>query len=390
MRQPADELEELRSQALLRQLRPLDSPQSPQMRLGANELLNFSSNDYLGLANSEFLREALKAAVDRHGAGSGAARLVCGTLAPHAALEEALAAFKGTEAALTFSSGYAAAVGAVTALVGKGDVVILDKLCHASLVDGARLSGATLRVFPHHNVEKLAHLLKWARAQVTTRGRILVVTESVYSMDGDVAPLAEMVRLKDEAGAWLLLDEAHAVGVLGSCGRGWAEACGVSPHIDVHLGTLSKAVGLSGGYVCGSRPIIDLLLNKARSFIYSTAPPPALAEAAQRVVTEMFLSDTGEQLRAALWRNIHELASARPDLGFSSPQSAILPLRVGEESAAVERSEVLRQAGFLVPAIRFPTVARGQARLRITLSASHTSVQIQALAGALASAGEKR
>ncbi len=382
MRAFESQLEELQHNDLFRDLRVLDSAQGPEIRIGDETLLNFSSNDYLGLANSPTLREAFHTAIDIWGTGSGASRLVSGTLAPHRDLEAALAAFKGAEAALTFSTGYTAAVGTLGAILTKGDVVILDKLSHACLIDAARLSGATLRVFPHNHLDKLEDLLRKTREKHPPSGdtRVLVVTESVFSMDGDRAPLAEIVALKEKYDALLLLDEAHALGVLGPGGRGLAEELGLSARVDLHMGTLSKGAGVSGGYLCASRPIIDTLINHARSFIFSTAPPPAVAATARRAL-EILGSEEGDRLRERLWSHLARLQTA---LDRKEPlESAILPWIVGEPARALELSQKLRADGFLVPAIRYPTVARDAARLRITLSAAHTAAQVDALAAAL-------
>lgn len=372
------QLDELRAQGLWRELRPLDEASGVTVRTAGQEWINFSSNDYLGLAGSAEMQNALAEGVARYGGGSGASRLVCGSHRAHAALEEALADFKGTEAALTFSSGFAVALGTIPALMGAEDTIILDKLSHASLVDAARLSGATIRVFPHNHLEKLERLLQ------TAKGRVLVVTESIFSMDGDAAPLEDIVALKNKFGAWLLVDEAHAVGVLGPQGRGLAAALGVDQQVDLHLGTLSKAFGLSGGYLAASRQVIDLLINRARSFIYSTAPPFHLAHALT-VILSLIRSERGEALRAqvlGIAKQAHDLLAS---MGVASPPgaAAILPLIIGEASRAVAVSSRLRDSGFLIPCIRYPTVARGSARLRITLSARHTAPQIQALGEAL-------
>lgn len=381
----ADELRQLEATNLRRKPRRYQGPQGSALTEDTAEgfartLINFSSNDYLGLANHPALLAAAAEGLAQHGLGAGAARLVCGTLAPHARLEERLAEFKGTEAALAFSSGYATAVGVIPALVGAGDVVILDKLSHASLIDGARLSGATIRVFPHNNLVKLADHLAWARAKFP-QARVLVVVESIYSMDGDAAPLEEIVRLKNENGAWLMVDEAHALGVRGRGGRGLAEALGVGDQVEVQMGTFSKALGVSGGYVCGSRALIDLLVNRARSFIFSTAPPPALAAAITAGI-DLLDSAEGEALRKKLWANIRELASALPE-GPDDPASAILPWIIGDAAEALGRADWLRQEGYLVPAIRYPTVAKGQARLRFTASAAHSPEDIEGLRKAL-------
>jgi len=356
---------DLQAQGLWRELRTLDQ-QGSVVHIEGRELINFCSNDYLGLASSETLREALLEGVARYGAGAGASRLVCGTLKPHRELEEALAAFKRTEAALTFTSGYAVALGTLPALVGPGDTVILDKLSHACLVDAARLSGATLRVFPHNHMGKLSKLLE------TAKGRVLIVTEAIFSMDGDACPLAEIIELKERHGAWLMLDEAHSVGVLGPQGRGLAAALGLEERVELHMGTLSKAFGLSGGYLAAARSVIDLLINRARSFIYSTAPPPCIAQAAQAALA-LISGPEGDRRRDALRSHLHFLNLESP------AASAILPVIIGDENQAMRVSARLRESGFLIPAIRFPTVARGSARLRITCTAAHRQDQLQSL-----------
>ncbi|MEZ5385189.1 MAG: 8-amino-7-oxononanoate synthase [Prosthecobacter sp.] len=374
----ASQLEELRAQGLWRELRPLDEVDGVMVRAEGREWVNFSSNDYLGLAGSPVLRSALEDGVAKYGAGSGASRLVCGTHRVHLKFEEALANFKGAEAALTFSSGFAVALGTIPALVGAGDTIILDKLCHASLVDAARLSGATIRVFPHNHLEKLDRLL------TTAKGHVLVVTESIFSMDGDASPLREIVELKSKHGAWLLVDEAHAVGILGPEGRGLAAELGIDDQIELQMGTLSKAFGLSGGYLAASRRVIDLLVNRARSFIYTTAPPPALAHAAMAAL-DVLSGPEGDVLRRTLQENAQLVNAIITGLGIQMPQvrSAILPVILGSETAAIRASASLRKLGFLIPCIRYPTVARGCARLRVTVSASHSAQQIQNLGRAM-------
>ena len=382
MRSYEDDLAPLHAAALHRTLRPLDTPQSSLVRVHGREVLNFSSNDYLGFANAGPVRDAYKQGLDLYGAGAGASRLVCGTLPPHAALERSLAAFKKTESALTFSSGYATAMGTIPALCGRGDFIILDKLSHACLIDAAKLSGATLRIFPHNHIAKLEHLLQWARSQSISTSRILVVTESIFSMDGDWADLWDIVRLKDTYGALLLLDEAHAFGIHGPSGRGLAAKLGLAARIDIQMGTFSKAAGLSGGYLCGSRALTDLLINCARSFIYSTAPSPALAHATEEVIRHWLPTAYGEDRRARLWNNLSCLTTAFEGR-IPEPASAIIPLMIGPESDALNLSAKLLEAGFLIPAIRYPTVARGRARLRLALTATHTTEQIDALAATL-------
>jgi len=381
----AEQLKALRAASLDRHLREISSSQGPEIEIDGQRFVNFSSNDYLGLANDPRLREAAMAAIDEFGVGAGASRLISGTQSPHVRLERALAKWKGTEAALCFSSGYAAALGTIPALVTKNDVVLLDKLCHASLIDGAKLSGAILRVFPHNSLRKLESLLEWARREHPGK-RVLIVTESVFSMDGDRAPLRELVKLKKRFDALLMLDEAHAVGVIGPNGRGLAAQENLNEDIDVQMGTLSKALGTSGGYICGSRDLIEWLINRARSFIYSTAPPPAIAAAALAAVN--FLSSSeGEERRLLLGERIKLMQELLPRTGLNKEQSAvssaILPWLVGDEQAALDLATALKSEGFLVSAIRYPTVAKGSARLRITVTAAHEENHIRSLCEAI-------
>jgi len=377
----------IRNQGLFRKLRRVDSPQGTRLRIGGQTLLNFSSNDYLGLANEPRLKEAAIKAVEKFGAGSGASRLICGSLAPHHELEETLAHFKGIEAALSFSSGYATAVGTICALLDKHDIIILDKLVHACIVDAARLSGATIRVFAHNDLADLKAKLKWAEKVQSPKSRVqnaactLIVTESLFSMDGDAAPLREIVALKEKYGAWLMVDEAHATGLYGKNRRGLAEELGVGGQIEIQMGTLGKALGASGGYICGSRTLIDFLINRARSFIFSTAPVPAAAAAATAGICFVQSAD-GQMRRKTLWTKVSELQSAIANWQSKIP-SAIIPLVIGDETKAVEAATALRARGIFVPAIRYPTVARGQARLRITLTAAHATEEINQLTAAL-------
>ncbi|MBE0541477.1 MAG: 8-amino-7-oxononanoate synthase [Verrucomicrobia bacterium] len=397
-------LDSIRQQGLFRELRRVDSAQGPRLQHGGRELINFSSNDYLGLANHPALKEAAIKSVEQFGAGSGASRLICGSLAPHHELEEALAAFKGTEAALTFSTGYAAALGTIPALLSKDDVVIVDKLVHACIVDAARLSGAKLRVFAHNDPNDLEDILKWARGNIQHPAfniqhprNVLVVTESVFSMDGDTAPLREIVALKEKYGAWLMVDEAHATGLYGPNRRGLAEELAVSDRIEIQMGTLGKALGASGGYICGSRALVDLLINRARSFIFSTAPVPAAAAAA-RAGVHLVQSREGAMRCEQLWQHVQVVGDDVRSLTLNTTQSerlltssptieakpsAIIPVIIGHESAAVAAATKLRAQGFFVPAIRHPTVARGAARLRITLTATHTAADVAQLTRAL-------
>lgn len=380
-----EQLEALRARSLDRHLREIGSAQGAEIEIAGRQLINFSSNDYLGLANAPMLRQAASAAIREFGVGAGASRLISGTQSPHVRLERALAKWKGTEAALYFSSGYAAALGTIPALVGKDDVIVLDKLCHASLIDGAKLSDAILRVFPHNHLAKLESHLGWARREHPDK-RVLVVTESVFSMDGDRARLRELVELKKCFDALLMLDEAHAVGVIGPNGRGLAAEENLSDDVDVQMGTLSKALGASGGYICGSRDLIDWLINRARAFIYSTAPAPAVAAAASAAI-DFLSSPEGEERRLLLWKKINLMQELLPrselNKKASVVSSAIFPWIVGDEQAALDLAAALQSERFLVPAIRYPTVAKGSARLRITVTAPHKEDQIQSLCQAI-------
>lgn len=377
------ELEDLRERSLFRRLREIESLNGPDMEFAGRKLVNFASNDYLGFASEPALREAAKAAIDQYGVGSGASRLVSGTLSIHLRVEERLAQFKQTEAALVFSSGYAAAVGTLGALCRRDDVVILDKLSHACLIDGAKLSGAVVRVFPHNHLGKLESHLRWARENYP-EARIIVVTESVFSMDGDWAPLQEIITLKNRFDALLLLDEAHAIGVIGHHGRGLASYLDLASQVDIQMGTLSKSLGCSGGYICGSRRLIDLLVNRARSFIFSTAPAPAVAASALAAI-ELLDSPAGERRRQALRRNLAQFAEEMPAI-FSEGrkvQSAIIPIILGSAKVALDAAQGLVEKGYFVPAIRYPTVPKDSARLRVTISARHTANQISGVCGLL-------
>jgi 8-amino-7-oxononanoate synthase len=381
-------LQDLRERSLYRQLRLVESPQGPIVQLNDRSVVNFSSNDYLGLANAPELREVARAAIEKWGVGAGASRLVCGTQVPHARLERSLAEWKDTEAALSFSSGYAAAAGAIPALLTKDDVAIADKLCHASLLDGVKLSGAILRVFPHNNLETLESHLAWAR-KTHPNARVLVLTESVFSMDGDVAPLKEIIELKDRFEAMLLLDEAHAVGVIGPNGRGLAAAEALDKRVEIQMGTMSKALGVSGGYICGSQELVEWLINRSRSFIFSTAPPPAVAETAAAAV-QILQSKAGDERRERLRGNLDLMRNVLAVTNNGAHQSAIFPWIIGDEQEALDAAENLLAKGVLVPAIRYPTVAKGKARLRITVTAAHEGAQISSLGKALSAQPRQR
>ncbi len=366
-------LADLETQHRRRRLFVSDLATGPLVRFEGKTRHNFASNDYLGLAAHPQVVAAALEATREFGAGAGASRLVIGTQRPHRELEEKIATFKNTAAALVFGSGYASSTGALQALATKNDVILLDKLSHACLVDGARLSGATIRPFHHNDPAHLEHHLQWAREK-HRQARVFIVTESVFSMDGDLAPLRDIVGLKDRYGAVLLLDEAHAVGVLGRGGRGLADQLGLAHRIEVQMGTLGKALGSSGGYLAGSRALIDLLVNRARSFIFSTAPPAATAAAASAAL-DLCAGPEGDQRRAKL-RGLAALLDP-------APPAAIHPVIIGREEDTLQAAEQMARLGFHLPAIRPPTVPAGTSRLRVSLSAAHDPEVVRTLAAAL-------
>jgi 8-amino-7-oxononanoate synthase len=362
-----EELAELSRLGLLRTLEPLASPQGPVVRIGGQSLVSFSSNDYLGLAADPRVGRAFAAGLDRWGVGSGASRLVVGDTEAHRKLEARLAAFEGSEAALVFNGGYPANLGLVQALVGRGDLVVSDALNHASLVDGCRLSRAEVVVVPHADVDAVAAALSRPGFR-----RKLVVTDAVFSMDGDLAPLAPLSEACAGAGAALLVDEAHATGVLGTRGSGLSEATGVRP--DVRMGTLGKALGGFGAYAATTRLVADLLVNRARSVVFSTTLPPALCEA---MVVAIDLLEHDPDIRPRLWRNIRRFVDGLRTLGFAAEaRSAIVPVVLGTPERAVRASGFLRERGLLVKPIRPPTVPEGTSRLRFALSAAHTEAHV--------------
>lgn len=372
------ELARLEEQGLRRRLAVRGGPQSAHVLLDGRELLNFGSNDYLGLAGDRRLAAATAAALNEEGFGSGASPLITGRSALHAHLEERLAEFEGTEAALLFNSGFAANMGTVAALAGPGDAVFADAKNHASLWDGCRLSRADVRVYPHADWQALDDLLsKAARYR-----RRLIVTDSLFSMDGDLAPLAELAELARHYDAMLMIDEAHATGVFGTRGRGVAEHLGVEDGVDVRVGTLSKALGCAGGFVAGSRALVEWLVNRARSYVFSTAAPACIAAAA---IAALDVVRDEPQRRAGLLAQADSLRRALAAQGWNVGRSAsqIIPLNVGEPARAMAMTASLRECGLLVPAIRPPTVPEGESCLRISLTCNHTPEMIATLSAAL-------
>jgi len=378
-----DRLRELEAQHLLRRLRLVESEPGPVATIEGRPVIVMASNNYLGLATHPLLKQAAIEATARFGVGAGASRLVSGTFPPHQDLEAALAKFKATEAALVFGSGYLANIGLMPSLIGPGGLILADRLCHASLIDGCRLSGANLRVFRHRDLAQLDTLL----ARRSPRRDTLIVTDGVFSMDGDLAPLPELVALAERYGARLVVDDAHGTGVMGLHGRGTLEHFGVESRIPFHMGTLGKALGTSGAYVAGPDSLIRYLVNTARSFIYTTAPPPGTA-AASLAALERLQAEPAR--RARLWDNRNHFHAGLKALGFrlADSQSPIIPVLIGEPQQALALAERLLERGVYAPAIRPPTVPAGTSRIRTTVTSEHTREQLDAVLAAFREAGQ--
>ncbi len=361
------ELEELKRQGLYRKLRRVEGEQASTLILDGKEVINFSSNNYLGLANHPALRAAAKAAIDRYGCSAVASRLISGNMVLHEELEAKIAALKGAEAALVFNSGFQANVGLIPTLAGEGDAIFSDALNHASIIDGCRLSRARTVVYSHYDLERLESGLKEAPAS----GRKLIVTETLFSMDGDEAPLAEIVELAERYGAMVMVDEAHATGVFGPNGAGVVAKLGLTERIAVQMGTLGKALGGFGAYVAGSRVLRELLINRCRSFIFTTSLPPAVLATAIAAIDLLYKEP---QRRLALWHNCRSLKEGLKRLGFSLGQSEsqILPVLIGDAQKCMAFSEKLLEKGVFAQGIRPPTVPPGTSRLRVTVMATHT------------------
>ena len=362
-----EELAALEAQGLRRRLRDMTGAQGRKIILDGKEVLNFCSNNYLGLADDPRLREAAVGCIQKEGIGSGASRLICGNMTAHRELEVTIARFKGAESCLVFSTGYMANVGIISSVFGRGDMIFCDRLDHASIIDGIILSQARFKRYPHNDMEALEEMLR------TTTGfrRRGIITDSIFSMDGDIAFLDKIVELARKYDCLVMIDEAHALGVMGKNGKGLAEHFGVEDKIDIQMGTLSKAAGSFGAYCCGSKELIEFLVNKARSFIYTTALPPAVAAASQKAI-EIIRDEP--MLRQKLWVNTDYFQKAILAIGFNtlSSQTPIIPIVVGGSAVAVEFSKRLLQQGIFVSAIRPPTVPQNTARLRLTVMATHT------------------
>jgi len=367
----AERLEELREHGLYRRLRLVEGPQGPRVLLDQQEVLLVCSNNYLGLADDPRVREAAAEAARRWGAGAGASRLISGNMEPHRDLERRLAAFKGYEGSLLFGSGYLANLGAISALAGRGEVVFSDELNHASIVDGCRLSRAEVFVYRHGDLEHLA----WGLHEAGQRAA-LIVTDGVFSMDGDVAPLAGLTELARRHRCRLMVDEAHATGAVGRGGRGSVAAAGLSDEVDLVVGTLGKALGSYGAYVCADAETVELLVNCARSFIFSTAPgPPAIGAAAAALA----LLEAEPELVGRLRDNAATLRKAltRSGLDAGTSRTQIVPVEVGEAEPTMALCERLLERGVFAQGIRPPTVPTGSSRLRLTVMATHSAAELE-------------
>lgn len=366
------EIKNLETRHLRRQLRIAESPSDTTITIEGRRFIAMASNNYLGLANHPAVNRAAIEAIEQWGVGAGAARLISGTMTPHHQLEQDLARFKQVEAALTFGTGYTTNLGLIPALIDRDGLILADRYCHASLIEACRLAKAKLRVFHHNDVEHLEKLLKKREKAHPT----LVVTEGVFSMDGDLAPLPELLTLCRQHEATLVIDDAHGTGVMGKNGRGTVEHFGVNPQDVIQMGTLSKAIGTGGGYVAGTTTLKDYLINTAKAFIYTTAQPPAIAAAALAAI-RIIQHETAR--REKLWKNRDTLHTALTGLGFqlTDTQSPILPIIVKSSQTALKMSQALYEAGVYVPAIRPPTVPKHSSRLRLTVSSEHTEEQLE-------------
>ena len=370
-----DELDELRRQHLYRPLRVLSSAQGPIVSVDDRRCINLASNDYLGLTHHPRLREAAIAAVRDFGVGSGAVRTIAGTLTLHEDLERTLAAFKGTEAVLTFQSGFSANTGVIPTITGEQDLIVSDALNHASIIDGMRLSKAPRKIYPHKDMDALRAILAEARAQGGLGGvphrLILIVTDGVFSMDGDIAPLPAIVEAAEEFEAAVFVDDAHASGVLGRNGRGTVDHFGLHGRVAVQVGTLSKAVGVLGGYVAGSQALRDILIQRARPFLFSTSHPPAVAAACREAIR--VLEDEPELIER-LWANTRRFKAELARLGFDTGMSEtpITPVMMGDSATAGRFSDRLLEEGVFAQPVVFPTVALDKARIRTIVTAAHT------------------
>jgi glycine C-acetyltransferase len=378
------ELESLRQQGLYRALRVLEGEQLPHATFDRRSVVNLSSNNYLGLATHPKLRQAMKDATEKYGVGSGAVRTIAGTMDVHMELERRLAAFKHVESVVVFQSGFAANAGTVSAILGKDDVIVSDELNHASIIDGCRLSRAAIRVFPHKDVDAARRILR----ELPPAQRKLLITDGVFSMDGDLGAVPDLCAAAEDYGAVMMVDDAHASGVFGAQGRGTVDHFKCHGRVDIQVGTLSKAMGVLGGYVAGSKPLIEFLYHRARPFLFSTSHPPGVAAAC---IAALDVLEQEPQWMAQLWENTRFFRAGLQGAGFNTgkSESPITPVIVGEAALAAQMSDRLFAEGVFAQSIGFPTVARGQARLRTIVTATHTTEDLQFALDAFARVGRE-
>ncbi len=382
----SDQLNELRAKGLAPRLRVLEGEQKPICTFDGKEVINLASNNYLGLTTHKALRKAALTAIKQYGVGAGAVRTIAGTMTVHAQLEEQIAKFKNTEACVVFQSGFTANAGTVAAILGKEDLIVSDELNHASIIDGCRLSRGTIKVFKHKDVKDCERILQ---ETADWQGKKLLITDGVFSMDGDIAPLPKLCDLAERYNCIMMVDDAHASGVLGRGGRGTIDHLGCHGRVHIQVGTLSKAVGAMGGYVCGSRDLIDYLYLRARPFFYSTGHPPSVITTCQAAFA-LLDSPEGEKLVKKLWANtkFFKRELKRRGFRFEGSETPIIPIHVGDAAKAFEFSRKLFDAGVYAPAVGYPTVAEGKARLRAIVSATHKRADLLRAADILAEVGK--
>ena len=378
----SDQLTELRAKGVAPKLRVLEGEQKPVCIFDGREVINLASNNYLGLTTHKSLRKAALDAVKRYGVGAGAVRTIAGTMKIHMELEEQIAHFKNVEACVVFQSGFTANAGTVSAVLGKEDLIISDELNHASIIDGARLSKAAIKVFKHKDVKDCERILQ---EHADFAGKKLIITDGVFSMDGDIAPLPQLCDLAEKFNCIMMVDDAHSSGVLGRSGRGTVDHLNCHGRVHIQVGTLSKAIGSMGGYVCGSRDLIDFLYLRARPFLFSTSHPPATVGACQAAFS-LLDSPEGEKLVKKLWANTKMFKRELKKRGFQfkASETPIIPIHVGDAAKAFEFSKKVFEAGVFAPAVGYPTVAEGKARLRAIVSATHKREQLLRAADILA------
>src|SRR5437870_7083148 len=378
----SDQLQELRTKGVAPKLRVLEGEQKPVCTFDGREVISLACNNSPGLTTHKALRKAALEAVRKYGAGAGAVRTIAGTMKLHMDLEEQIAKFKNVEACVVFQSGFTANAGTVAAVLGKEDLIVSDELKHASIIDGARLSRATIQVFKHKDVKDCERILQ---EHASFTGKKLIITDGVFSMDGDIAPLPELCTLAEKYDCIMMVDDAHSSGVLGRNGRGTIDHFDCHGRVHIQVGTLSKAIGVMGGYVCGSRELIDFLYLRARPFLFSTSHPPAVT-AACIAAFSLLDSPAGEKLVKKLWKNTKTFKRELKKRGFQfkASETPIVPIHVGDAAKAFEFSNKLFEAGVFAPAVGYPTVAEGKARLRAIVSAGHKNEQLVKVADILA------